>query len=189
MITKQEIFKGIYAAWQLLLGNRDAVKLFDDSVRGFWKSFSAAVIVFPIYTLLIVIGTIDFKTTHGLFSLVLLNIEFYIIGWVLWPLIFGYIVPVLDRSEKYTLYIVVYNWANVIGATAFLITIIASEILPLGQGFGALLIGMVTLGLLAYHVFLSRVALDIPLGAAVGLTICEFVLGQMLLIVQQGVSM
>jgi len=189
MITKQEVFEGIYGAWQLLLGNRDAADLFDDSVQGFWKSFFAAVIVFPIYTLLIVVGMIDFKTTHGLSTVALLNIEFYIIGWVLWPLIFGYIAPVLDRSEKYTLYIVVYNWANVIGATAFLVAITATEVLPLGQGFDALLIGLVTLGLLAYHVFLSRVALDIPLGAAVGLTICEFVLGQMLLIVQQGVLM
>jgi len=189
MIAKQEVFEAIYGAWRLFLGDRGAVQLFDSSVPGFWKSFFAAVIVFPIYVLLIAMGVIDFETSRSLPSVVLLDIEFYIIGWVLWPLIVGYIVPALDRGEKYALYIVTYNWANVIGAAIFFVTILATETLSLGQGFGALLTAIVTFGLLAYHVFIARVALDIPLSAAVGLTICEFVIGQILLIVQQSVLM
>ena len=189
MITKQEVFEGIYGAWRLLLGDRAAVALFDDSVMGFWRSFFSAVIVFPIYALLIVLGVINFESPRSLPTIVLLNIEFYVIGWVLWPLIVGYLVPALDRDEKYALYIVAYNWANVIGASAFFVTITATEVLPLGQGFSALLTGIITLGLLAYHVFVARVALNIPLGAAVGLTIFEFVISQALLIVQQGMLM
>ncbi len=163
--------------------------LFDDSVLGFWKSFFAAAIVFPMYALLIVMGVIEFETSRSVPAMILLNIEFYIIGWVLWPLIIGYIVPALDRDEEYALYIVAYNWANVIGASLFFLTITASAILPMSAGFSALLIGAVTIGLLTYHVFIARVALDIPLGGAVGLTICEFVIGQIILIVQQGVLM
>ncbi len=189
MITKQEVFKGVYGAWRLVLGDRSAVALFDDSVSGFWKSFFAAVIVFPIYALLIIMGVIEFETSRSIPAVILLDIEFYIIGWVLWPLIVGHIVPALDRDEKYTLYIVAYNWANVVGATLFFLTITASAILPIGAGFSALLTGAVTIGLLTYHVFVARVALDIPLGGAVGLTIFEFIIGQMILIVQQGVLM
>ena len=104
-------------------------------------------------------------------------------------MIVGHIVPALDCDEKYALYIVAYNWANVIGAFLFFLTITASAILPLSASFSALLTGAVTIGLLTYHVFITRVALDIPLGGAIGLTICEFVIGQMILIVQQGVLM
>jgi len=189
MITKQEVFEGIYGAWRLLLGDRTAVTLFDDSMLGFWKSFFAAAVVFPIYALLIMMGVIDFETSRNLPAVVLLYIEFYIIGWVMWPLISSYIVSILDRDGKYTLYIVAYNWANVIGATAFFIALTATKILPLGHGFGALLTSIVTFGLLAYQVFVARAALDIRLGAAIGLTICEFITGQILLIVQQGVLM
>ena len=48
MITKQEVFKGLYGAWRLLLGDRGAVALFDDSIMGFWKSFFAAILILPI---------------------------------------------------------------------------------------------------------------------------------------------
>ena len=189
MVTKQEVFEGVYGAWRLVLGDRSAMALFDDSVSGFWKSFLAAVIVFPIYALLIIMGVIEFETSRSVPAMILLNIEFYIIGWVLWPLIIGHIVPALDRDEKYALYIVAYNWANVIGASLFFLTITASTIIPMSGGFSALLTGAVTIGLLTYHIFIVRVALEIPLGGAVGLTICEFVIGQMILIVQQGVLM
>ena len=189
MITKQEVFEGLYGAWRLVLGDRSAMALFDDSVLGFWKSFFAAAIVSPMYALLIIMGVIEFETSRSVPAMILLNIEFYIIGWVLWPLIIGYIVPALDRDEEYALYIVAYNWANVIGASLFFITITASAMLPISAGFSALLTGVVTIGLLTYHVFIARVALDSPLGGAVGLTICEFVIGQIILIVQQGVLM
>ena len=35
MITKQEIYEGLFGAWRLLLQDRGAVALFDDSVSGF----------------------------------------------------------------------------------------------------------------------------------------------------------
>ena len=56
MITKQEIYEGLFGAWRLLLRDRGAVALFDDSVSGFWKSFVGAALIFPIYAALLLLG-------------------------------------------------------------------------------------------------------------------------------------
>ena len=78
MITKQEVFEGVYGAWRLVLGDRSAMALFDDSVLGFWKSFFAAAIVFPMYALLIIMGVFEFEPSRSVPAMILLNIEFYI---------------------------------------------------------------------------------------------------------------
>ena len=114
MITKQEIYEGLFGAWRLLLRDRGAVALFDDSVSGFWKSFVGAALIFPIYAALLLLGIAEFESTRSLFAVILLHIEFFIIRAVIWPLAMHYIVQALDRDEKYCLYVVAYNWANVV---------------------------------------------------------------------------
>ena len=60
MIKKQEIYEGLYAAWRLLLRDRAAIALFDDSASGFWKSFVSAAMIFPIYIALLLLGIAEF---------------------------------------------------------------------------------------------------------------------------------
>lgn len=187
MIAKQEVFEGLYGAWRLLLGDRGAVALFDDSIPGFWKSFFAAALVLPIYVILIAMGVIDFESSRSLPAVILIDLEFYVIGWVLWPLVVGQILPALDRDEKFTIYVVAYNWGSAVGAGLFFLVILATTILPVPEAVGGLLAGMVSLGLLIYHIFIAHTTLSIPLGGAIGLTIAEFILGQIVLVVQQGV--
>ena len=113
MITRQEIFEGLYGAWRLLLGDQGTIALFDDSVAGFWKSFFAAILVLPIYLAMTAIGA-ELDSSRSLPAIVLIVLEFYIIAWVLWPLIIGHVLPVIDRDEKFTLYVVAYNWMSAV---------------------------------------------------------------------------
>ena len=176
MITKQEIFEGLYGAWRLLLGDRGAVALFDDSVAGFWKSFFAAVLVLPIYLVMTAMGAIEFDSSRSLPAIVLIVLEFYVIAWVLWPLVIGHVLPVLDRDEKFTLYIVAYNWMSAVGAGLFFIAVLVTTLLPIPDGFAALIMVGALLGVLAYHVFIAHTALSITIGVAIGLTVADFIL-------------
>ena len=176
MITKQEIFEGLYGAWRLLLGDRGAVALFDDSVTGFWKSFFAAILVLPFYLVMTAMGVIEFDSSRSLPAIVLIVLEFYIIAWVLWPLIIGHVLPVLDRCEKFTLYIVAYNWMSAVGAGLFFIAVLVTTLLPIPDGFAALIMVGALLGVLAYHVFIAHTALSITMGVAIGLTVADFIL-------------
>jgi hypothetical protein len=176
MITKQEIFEGLYGAWRLLLGDRGAVALFDDSVAGFWKSFFAAILVLPIYLVMTTMGLIEFDSSRSLPAIVLIVLEFYIIAWVLWPLIIGHVLPVLDRVDKFTLYIVAYNWMSAVGAGLFFIAVLVTTLLPIPDGFTALIMVGALLGVLAYHVFIAQTTLSITIGVAIGLTVADFIL-------------
>lgn len=187
MITRQEIFEGLYAAWRLLLWDKGAVALLDDSIAGFWKSFFAAVLVLPVYVLLVVLGPIDFESSRSFLSILIIHIEFYIIGWVLWPLVMHYGSQALDRDQHFILYIVAYNWTGALRAGLLLAIFLLSALLPISPALAKLIDLIILAALLAYHTFVARTTLDIPTGAAIGLTIFEFILSQIVLGVQRGV--
>jgi hypothetical protein len=176
MITKQEVFEGLYGAWRLLLGDRGAVVLLDDSTAGFWKSFFAAILVLPIYLVMTAMGAIEFDSSRRLPAIVLIVLEFYVIAWVLWPLIIGHVLPIFDRGDKFRLYIVAYNWMSAVGAGLFFIAVLVTTLLPIPDGFAALTMLGALLGVLAYHVFITHTTLSISIGVAIGLTIADFIL-------------
>ncbi len=178
MITKQEIFEGLYGAWRLLLGDQGTIALFDDSVAGFWKSFFAAILVLPVYLAMTAIGT-EFDSSRSLPAIVLIVLEFYIIAWVLWPLIIGHVLPVIDRDEKFTLYVVAYNWMSAVLAGLLFIAVLVTTLLPIPDGFAALIMVGALFGVLAYHVFIAHTALDISIGVAIGLTVVDFILHEL----------
>jgi hypothetical protein len=189
MITRQEVFEGLYGAWRLLLTDRGAVALFDDSIAGFWKSFFAAFLVLPAYVLVVTFGPVSFESERNILAVLLIHAEFYIIGWILWPLIMGYATPVFDRGEKFALYVVAFNWSAAVRAGLLLAVFLISAILPLSPALAKLLDLLLLVVLLAYHMFVLRTTLDLPAGPAIGLTIFEFILSQVILGVQRGVLM
>ena len=176
MITKQNIYEGLYAAWHLLLRDRSAVALFDDSVSGFWKSFVSAAIIFPIYVALLLLGIAEFETSRSFFAVILLHIEFFIIRAVIWPLAMHYVVQALDRDEKYFLYVVAYNWANVVMNVIYFFAIIILLASPLSAVSQDAIGLVIFITLMIYQIFVTRVTLDIHLGPAIGLVICEFMI-------------
>jgi hypothetical protein len=176
MITKQEVFEGLYGAWRLLLGDRGAVVLLDDSTAGFWKSFFAAILVLPIYLVMTAMGAIEFDSSRRLPAIVLIVLEFYVISWVLWPLIIGHVLPIFDRGDKFRLYIVAYNWMSAVGAGLFFIAVLVTTLLPIPDGFSALILVGALLGVLGYHGLIAHTTLNISIGVAIGLTIANFIL-------------
>ena len=180
MITAQEAFRGLYGAWRLFLRDRSALALFDDSIEGYWKSFSCAAIVLPGYILLVYGAGAEPSADIHPIRVVFVEGIGYVIGWVAWPLAAAYIAPLLGRGENYMRYIVAYNWSAGTQIVALLLLLvfqgsgIVSEGAFAGIGLVALLI------LLFYHGFIVRVALDIRVELAVALVIGEFLLGQMI---------
>ena len=50
-MNRAEIERSLTGAWRLFLGKPDAMRFFDASVEGFWRSFGAIVLVAPLYAL------------------------------------------------------------------------------------------------------------------------------------------
>lgn len=180
MITTQEAFRGLYAAWRLLLRDRSAVALLDDSAEGFWKSFSCAVIILPGYILLVAFAGGGPAEDTDPIRIVLVEGISYVIGWVAWPLLVSYITPLLDRREAYIRYIVAYNWSAGPQILILILLLVLQSSGILNQGPFAAISLVALLVLMFYHGFIVRLALDVTVELAVALVVGEFLLGQVI---------
>lgn len=118
MIGRNEIVRSLTGAWRLFVGKPDALRYFDTSSEGFWRSFQAILIVLPVYLVtaladratafdtVIADGTISdagFWTTE----LVTLALD-----WVTFPILLALIGGVIGIKREYATYITVRNWAT-----------------------------------------------------------------------------
>jgi hypothetical protein len=152
------------------------MEFFDKSVEGFWRSFYAAVLIAPLYVLLMAtryqIGGVEVSVLR------FISVEAiaYVTSWVAYPLVVAYLAPMIDRDERYIGYIVAYNWASVLQNAVCLPIAIAIGLGIVPQGFSTMLgIGCFVLVSL-YIWYITRIALDVPGGTAAGFVVLEIVL-------------
>lgn len=176
MISFREIVYSIYGAWRLARFDRAGMDYFDTSEQGFWRSFSAAALVAPIHILLLMLlGKLGDVGPDAL-RFTVVEIIAYVLSWTAWPLAVFYLARALDRGQSYFRYVVAYNWAQVVGATAMLVvSVLARGLLP--QGMAALASVTIWLAILFYEGFIARTALDVPSSTAAGMVMANVVLG------------
>jgi hypothetical protein len=187
MIVLREAAYGLFGAWRLARFDASGLNFFDTSTDGFWKSFHAALIVAPLYGILIYadlvfghIGDVD-----GL-HFVLIRIITYVIGWVIFPLVMVEITRTMKREKHYLGFIIAYNWSAVIQYAVF--TPIA--LFMAGDGQLASPIGFLGLGIMGYMLvytwFVARSALAITGGTAAMVVVTDVVLTMLVNIVSEG---
>src|SRR5215213_1983857 len=119
MISRDDIVRSLTGVWLLFLDRNGAIKLFDATVDGFWKSFQAIMLIAPIYAVSVLadqqaylmsaepgppFDAATYFTARGL-GLAL--------DWVTIPLLLAALAPVLGIRGGYSAYIVVRNWSTV----------------------------------------------------------------------------
>ena len=107
-------------ALRLARGDRGALACFDATEDGFWRSFRAAVLCYPMFLLLLVfpveIGTAD--EGHSWSYFIVETIRF-VIAWTAFPLIVLPLAGWLGRGDRFLLFMTVYNWCQVPQTVAF----------------------------------------------------------------------
>ncbi|MDX9862420.1 MAG: hypothetical protein RBS99_16035 [Rhodospirillales bacterium] len=175
-----EILRSLYGAYRLARFDAGGLTHFDATPGGFWKSFFAAVIVAPLYLILLAVrienGPADIESAR------LLAVESiaYVIGWVIYPLVMATVARLIDRERHYVRYIVAYNWTSVWQNVIYLPIAILSVAGLLTGGAGGLLAVAGLIVVLVYAWFVARTALDIPGLFAVPLVGLDITLGLML---------
>ncbi|MEE9195696.1 MAG: hypothetical protein V3U44_07625 [Alphaproteobacteria bacterium] len=145
---------------------------FDTSVPGFWRSFYAAVVVAPVYVLLMVFYAILHPVDAGPVRWVVVEAIAYVIEWTAFPLAMVTIARWLSRSDNYIRYIVAHNWANVLGVALFLPVAAITAINPALVG----LMYMAMIAVFVYQWYVARTALVITGGEAGVLMVFNLVL-------------
>ena len=156
---------------------------FDRSIEGFWRSFRVALLIAPLYAILIPLDLELIQPTAGWQHIMITEILAYVISWLLYPLVAYEICRLIGREAEYPGYIVVYNWSKMLIVTAQVIVW-----LPTLMGIAAAetshsLESLVRFVFLIYLWFIARAALRIDALSAIGMVFTSYILTLVLNIV------
>ena len=176
MLSAREAATSLYGAYRLARFDTRGMTYFETSLGGFWRSFYAAVIVAPMFAVLLVMRYAAGGVAVGGVRFAAVEAIAYVIAWVAFPLVMVTLARRLDREERYLGYIVAYNWASVLqnGLYLPLVMLGVAGVIPV-ETAGPL--SLITLSLiLVYGWFIAKVALDVGAGTAVALVALDLVL-------------
>ena len=176
-----EMRLALAGTWRLARGDRGGLFCFDRSLDGFWRSFRAAVISYPLYLVLLAmrVSVGDWQRSGGL-RIVTVETIGYVIGWVAFPLLMMTVTQRLGRAHRFFDFMVPYNWCQLPQSALFVLVGLAAESEMRGsqfdEGIGIIAVAA-TLVYEWYVWYIARVALDTTGLAAVFIALLDFVLG------------
>jgi len=173
-----EVRLAVGGALRLALGDRSGLGSFDTSIEGFWRSFRAAAIVYPLYLLLRI--TPAQWASGSLVRILLVETIAYVIAWTAFALLMLQLSRMFGRERDYLPFMVVYNWSQ-LPMTA-LVTMIAlsraSGVFPPAVTQFAELAA--TVAVLVYEWYIARVALGATGPQAALVVILDVLLGSVI---------
>src|SRR5690606_7445527 len=148
---------------------------FNATVEGFWRSFTAALIAFPVYLLLVVTRP-DPETGIAAEAALLVETIAYVIDWFAFPVVMLHVAAALDRTERYLGYIVAVNWCNLVQVALFGTILVLRLAGILTGGLSEFLWLVALLWVLSYQWYVARVGLEISGLAAAGIVALAFLI-------------
>jgi hypothetical protein len=176
-----EAWLALIGALRLARADPGGLDYFDRSERGFWRSFGAGVLCFPLYLILLALP-IDIGAPVEIDPVreVLVETIHYVVSWVAFPLLMLPLVDRLQRGDRYFGFMVAYNWCQVPQMAVFtLIALVGATGLlsPDGVLIGDLIVGLAAL---VYEWYVARVALAISGSRAVLVIVADIALATVL---------
>jgi hypothetical protein len=111
-----EAWLALAGALRLARGDRGGISCFDPSVDGFWRSFRAAILCYPLYLVLltfpVVLGDSPVVEVDAGRFYAVESIHF-VISWVAFPLIVLPLADFFGRGDRFLIFITAYNWCQV----------------------------------------------------------------------------
>ena len=173
-----EVQLALAGCLRLARGDRGGLSCFDRSLEGFWRSFRAAVICYPLYLVLLVMRVSGAEWERsGSWRIITVETIGYVISWVAFPLLMLNVVRWIGRAHRFFDFMVPYNWCQVPQSVLFVLVGLESASGILGAQVGEAIDIVAALATLVYEWFIARVALDTTGGAAVLVVLLDLVLG------------
>jgi hypothetical protein len=193
MLDREEIVRSLTAAWELFLDRPGAMRNFDVSVDGFWRSFAAVILVVPSYALAVLAerqlsAAIDpaAPVQDGAAFLVQ-NVLGLGLDWVALPVILALLARPLGIARHYPEFVVARNWGAVIAAVPFGVIGLLIVLGLLGGELANLLMFAALIIVLRYTYLIARRSLDVSLGFAIGIVVLDFVVSLTLALALDGI--
>ena len=157
-----EVQLAVGGALRLAVGDRRGLGFFDASIDGFWRSFRAGLICYPLYLLLV-----SFRVPaaqwelSGVAPILIVETIAYVISWVGFPLLILPVARHLGRASRFLPFMVVYNWSQIPQTVVFVLVGLdtATGLLPPSSAHFAGLLAAIAA--LVYEWYIARVALAV----------------------------
>jgi hypothetical protein len=181
MLDRDEIARSLTAAFDLFLDRPGAMRNFDVSVDGFWRSFAAVILVVPSYAFAVLAertmaAAIDpAAPVQDGASFFVQNVIGLGLDWVALPVILALLARPLGIARNYPAFIVARNWGAVIAAVPFGAIGLLIVLGLVGGELANLLMFAALIVVLRYTYLIARRAFDVSLGFAIGIVVLDFV--------------
>ena len=186
MAPLSEIIRSLYGTLRLARGDTGGMAFFNATEQGFWRSFTAAILIAPLFAMLLMVRYSVNDSTVPLLRFSAVETIAYVVSWVAFPLLLFHLTDILGIGQRYIRYIVAYNWASVIQNLLYLPFALLVEA-HLLEGAGSSFIGFLLLGLVLFYTwFVTRTALEISNLLAAGLVTIDLVLSIFINTITQG---
>jgi hypothetical protein len=175
-MSPRELAAALYGLGLLLRFDGRAWEFFDKSLRGFWLSYTAAIVVAPFHFTHLALAYARTPTALGPVSYAIVQALTYVLTWTLFPFAMMYVSQILARGGRYFWQMVPYNWFQLPVALSLAVFGLLNDfgILPLDGYRVASLIAMVIVAV--YTTFIGAVGLRIPIGTAMSLVVLDYAL-------------
>jgi hypothetical protein len=173
-----ELQLAVGGALRLAVGDRRGLGFFDTSIDGFWRSFRAGLICYPLYLLLVCFRPAGLQwDASGVAPILAVETIAYVISWVAFPLLILPLARWLGREDRFLPFMVAYNWSQIPQTVLFVLVGLDawSGLLPPSAASFARLLAAVAA--LVYGWYIARVALAVTGTQATLVVIIDLLLG------------
>ena len=170
-----EMVRSFKGALQLLKLDPTGVLAFNNSTQGFWRSFSALIIIAPIY---IGLSLMELPGIDGAAKdkSIMAHLMILVLQLALWLGVVGFVARKMNISDRYPLYVIVYNWANALMMVIIAIPFAAFSVGLLTDNQVVFIVVLVELAMLLYEWFITRISLQISGLIAGAMVLGDYVL-------------
>lgn len=176
MAPLSEIVASLYGACRLARFSSDGMQFFNISASGFFRSFTAAVIVAPFFLTLLLIRYSSIEEPPSFARYIILEGLAYVIAWCVFPLVMEGLSRTMARTAQYMQFIIAYNWSMVLQNTLYIMVILLGHIGVFSQGTTNGLALIVLVWSLIFTGFVARKALVVTPLTAGGIVIMDLLL-------------
>jgi len=173
-----EVQLALAGCLRLARGDRGGLACFDRSLDGFWRSFRAGVISYPLYLMLLAmrVSVAEWQQSGG-WRIVTVETIGYVVAWVAFPLLMLNVVRWIGRAHRFFDFIVPYNWCQVPQSALFVLVGLVSAGGVLSTQASEAMDMAAAIATLLYEWFIARVALDTTGLVAIFVVLLDLVLG------------
>ena len=180
MIRLDEIARSLNGAWLLLLDKPGAMRFFDTTYRGFWRSFQAIILIAPAYALTVIADRrlqLSVAIADDAFSDAAYMTAKWLtlaVDWATMPLLLAALATFLGIQRGYTAYVVARNWSAVLLSLPFA-AVAALDLTGLVTGQALFFPAVIALAIaLRLSYVIARHAFGVGMDVAIGFVVLDF---------------